>query len=396
MPRRRSAAALAAGTVGGGLIGATGVYLLRAGRGLRRSMGAQADTVYTNSDPDSPHERFEPGKILRGVLGRARHGQGRPSRPIPLVAPLSPVDAADLAVTWYGHSSVLIEIDGFRVLADPVWGERVSPSPTIGPSRLHPVPVALSALPPIDAVIISHDHYDHLDLPTIDELTRDRDVPFCVPIGVGGHLRAWGVPEDRIIELDWDQSHTLTRDDGHDGTDELKVVCTEARHFSGRGLTRNSTQWASWSLVGRKASGQGHSVFFGGDTGYTERFKLIGDHFGPFDLTLLPIGAYDPLWPDVHTNPEEAVAIHQMIAGPKAPLVPVHWATFNLAFHDWSEPVERLLVAAKDAGITTVVPKPGGRVDGIAAAAGRIPQVDHHSGDSSGTRSNGDWWTEVG
>lgn len=392
MGRERSTTALAAGAAAGGLIGTTGVYLLRAARGLKRSMGAQADTIYTNSDPDSPHERFEPGKILRGVVGRARHGQGRPARPIPLATPLSPVDAADLAVTWYGHSSVLIEIDGFRILADPVWGERVSPSPTIGPARLHPVPVALSTLPPIDAVIISHDHYDHLDLPTIDELTRDRDVPFCVPIGVGGHLRAWGVPEDRIIELDWDQSHTLTSDDGA----ELKVVCTEARHFSGRGLTRNSTQWASWSLVGRKANGQGHRVFFGGDTGYTERFKLVGDHFGPFDLTLLPIGAYDPLWPDVHTNPEEAVAIHQMIAKPGAPLLPVHWATFNLAFHDWSEPVRRLLAAAEEVGVRTVVPKPGGRVDGIAAAAGRSSQVDHQTGDSAGTRSSGDWWSEVG
>lgn len=361
--------------VAGAAAGVAGAAGVRAARGLRRSMGARVDTVYTNSDPDSPHERFDAGKIARGVIGRARHGQGRPSNPIPLVAVPAPETASDLAVTWFGHSSVLIEVDGFRVLADPVWGERVSPSPTIGPARLHPVPVALSALPPIDAVIISHDHYDHLDLPTIDELTRDRDVPFCVPVGVGGHLRAWGVPEDRIVELDWDQAHTLTR-----GGKSLKVVCTEARHFSGRGLTRNSTQWASWSLVG-----PAHSVFFGGDTGFTERFKLIGDHFGPFDLTLLPIGAYDPLWPDVHTNPEEAVAIHAMIAKPGAPLVPVHWATFNLAFHDWSEPVERLLAAAEEAGVATVIPMPGGRVDGAGggvAAGGAVP----------GSR---DWWSTV-
>ncbi|WP_051158935.1 MBL fold metallo-hydrolase [Tsukamurella sp. 1534] len=353
-----------------------GSSVLRAARGLRRSMGARVDTVYTNTDPDSPHERFDAGKIVRGVVGRARHGQGRPSRPIPLVAHPSPEQSSDLAVTWYGHSSVLIEVDGFRVLADPVWGERVSPSPTIGPTRLHPVPVALSSLPPIDAVIISHDHYDHLDLPTIDELTRDRDVPFCVPIGVGGHLRAWGVPEDRIVELDWDQAHVL-RSTGPDGPSELKVVCTEARHFSGRGLTRNSTQWASWSLVGPS-----HAVFFGGDTGFTERFKLVGDHFGPFDLTLLPIGAYDPLWPDVHTNPEEAVEIHRMIAKPGAPLVPVHWATFNLAFHDWSEPVERLLAAAEEAGVTTVIPMPGGRVDS--------------RDERGGTGRADDWWAGLG
>lgn len=361
----RTAIALFTAGLAGGLASGS---VLRAARGLRRSMGARVDTVYTNTDPDSPHERFNAGKIARGVVGRARHGQGRPSGAIPLVAEPSPERASDLAVTWYGHSSVLIEVDGVRILADPVWGERVSPSPTIGPSRLHPVPVALSALPPIDAVIISHDHYDHLDLPTIDELTRDRDVPFCVPIGVGNHLRAWGVPEKRIIELDWDQSHVIS---GVDGA-QVKVVCTEARHFSGRGLTRNSTQWASWSLVGPR-----HSVFFGGDTGFTERFKLVGDHFGPFDLTLLPIGAYDPLWPDVHTNPEQAVAIHAMIAKPDAPLVPVHWATFNLAFHDWAEPVERLRAAADEAGITTIVPMPGGRFD------------------AAGAKLTGDWWAAV-
>ncbi|WP_461167304.1 MBL fold metallo-hydrolase [Tsukamurella serpentis] len=359
-----TAAALAAG----GLGGAAAVSLLRAGRGVRRSMGARADTVYTNTDPDSPHERFDAGKIARGVIGRARHGRGRPSGPIPLVAEPVPAQPSDLAATWYGHSSVLIEVDGFRILADPVWGERVSPSRTIGPARLHPVPVALSALPPVDAVIISHDHYDHLDLPTIEELTRERDVPFCVPIGVGRHLRAWGVPEHRIVELDWDQSHLLRR-----GDTALKVVCTEARHFSGRGLTRNTTQWASWSLIGPR-----HRVFFGGDTGFTERFKLIADHFGPFDLTLLPIGAYDPLWPDVHTNPEEAVEIHKMLAAPDAPLIPVHWATFNLAFHDWSEPVARLLAAAQEQSVTVVVPMPGGRVDG-----------DRPSGHSA-------WWAELG
>ncbi len=360
----------AATFVAGAAVGIAGAAGVRAASGLKRSMGAQVNTVYTNTDPDSPHQRFDAAKIARGVVGRARHGLGAPSNPIPLAADPSPERASDLAVTWYGHSSVLIEVDGFRILADPVWGERVSPSPTIGPARLHPVPVALSALPEIDAVIISHDHYDHLDLPTIDELTRDRDVVFCVPIGVGGHLRAWGVPEARIVELDWDQAHVLHRDGR-----SLKVVCTEARHFSGRGLTRNSTQWASWSLVGPE-----HAVFFGGDTGFTERFKLIGDHFGPFDLTLLPIGAYDPLWPDVHTNPEEAVAIHQLIAKPGAPLVPVHWATFNLAFHDWHEPVERLLAAADEAGVTTIIPMPGGRVD-----RGAGPVVP----------GPGEWWSTV-
>ncbi len=359
--------------VAGALGGVAGGAVLRAARGLRRSMGDPAGpgTPFANTEPDGPHEPVRPADIARRAVDRARNGRGRPAKPIPLAAEAPPERASDLAVTWYGHSSVLIEVDGFRVLADPVWGERVSPSPTIGPARMHPVPVALSALPELDAVIISHDHYDHLDLPTIDALTRDRDVPFCVPDGVGAHLRAWGVPEHRIVELPWDAAHTLTRDGR-----SLDVVCTEARHFSGRGLARNTTLWASWSLVG-----PGHSVFFGGDTGFTERFKLVGDRLGPFDLTLLPIGAYDPLWPDVHADPEEAVAIHTMIAKPGAPLVPVHWATFNLAFHAWSEPVERLLAAAEEAGVTVVVPMPGGRFDGAAGPAGL-----------AGTR---DWWATV-
>ncbi|MDF0529790.1 MBL fold metallo-hydrolase [Tsukamurella sp. 8F] len=352
VPVRTAAAGLAVGAAAG----AAGLSVARASRGLKRSMGAKAVREFTNTDPDTPHERFGVGKVLRGFVARSR--RGRPHRPIPLAASIAPVEASELAVTWYGHSSVLIEVDGYRVLADPVWGERVSPSPTIGPSRLHPVPVALEAIPRVDAVVISHDHYDHLDLPTIEALTRDQDMPFLVPIGVGEHLRSWGVPDDRIVERDWDQAHRIG---------DLEIVCTEARHFSGRGLSRNSTQWASWSIVGPR-----HSVFFGGDTGFTERFKLVGDAFGPFDLTLVPIGAYDELWPDVHTTPEQAVEIHRMIAKPDAALVPIHWATFNLAFHDWAEPVERLLAAADEAGIETFVPKPGGRVDIVRQPRGGI------------------------
>lgn len=336
----------------GGVLGAAGITLARAGTGLKRSMGAKAERHFANTDPDSPHDRLSAGKIARRYLSRDA-AQRSPRGPVPLAHDAQPETPGDLAVTWYGHSSVLIEVDGYRVLADPVWGDRVSPSPTIGPIRLHPVPVALSALPAVDAVVISHDHYDHLDMPTIEALAVLQETVFVVPIGVGGHLRSWGVPAARVIELDWGQCHTLTGPGG----DELKVVCTEARHFSGRGLTRNSTQWASWSLVGPR-----RRVFFGGDTGFTERFKLVGDQFGPFDLTLLPIGAYDPLWPDVHVTPEEAVAIHTMIAAPGATLVPIHWATFNLAFHDWAEPVQRLLTAAADARVPVAAPRPGARM----------------------------------
>lgn len=219
--------------------------------------------------------------------------------------------------------------------------------------RLHRPPVELSVLPQIDAVIISHDHYDHLDRFTVETLAATQPrTKFLVPVGVGAHLRKWRIPEERIVELDWDQ---------HTEIGGLKVTCTEARHFSGRGLQRNITLWSSWVLTG-----PAHSVFFGGDSGYTRRFADLGEKYGPFDLTLLPVGAYDLRWPDIHMNPEEAVRTHLDLGGTErrdSLLVPVHWGTFNLAFHDWSEPIARLLPAAEADGVATAVPIPGQRVD---------------------------------
>jgi L-ascorbate metabolism protein UlaG (beta-lactamase superfamily) len=244
----------------------------------------------------------------------------------------------------------MIEIDGYRILADPVWSRRCSPSHTVGPQRMHEVPVPLEALPAVDAVLISHDHYDHLDIDTIVGLARAQRAPFVVPLGVGAHLRKWGIPEDRVVELDWYESHQI---------DELTLVCTPARHFSGRLFSRNTTLWASWVIAGPR-----HRAFFGGDTGYTKSFTEIGVDHGPFDLTLLPIGAYHPAWPDIHMNPEEAVRAHlDMAEADSGLLVPIHWATFRLAPHPWAQPVERLLAAAEPARVRVIVPKPGQRVD---------------------------------
>ncbi|WP_406236101.1 MBL fold metallo-hydrolase [Nocardia sp. NBC_01009] len=296
-----------------------------------------------------------------------RRNAGRPRGVIPLETPEVPLAAADLAVTWYGHASALVEVDGYRILTDPVWSERVSPSAVVGPTRMHPVPTPLSELPPVDAVIISHDHYDHLDKATVRQLVLGQAAPFLVPIGIGAHLRHWGVPEHRIIELDWGGSISLAAlGRERDGTD-LVITCTEARHFSGRGLVRNTTLWASWSLVGPT-----RRVYFGGDTGYTKAFAEAGAALGPFDLTLLPIGAYDERWPDVHMNPEEAVRAHADLCVDDpghGMLVPIHWATFNLAFHGWSEPVRRMAEAARAVGTSIAVPMPGERVhpDGLPA-----------------------------
>jgi L-ascorbate metabolism protein UlaG (beta-lactamase superfamily) len=346
-----------------------GGWALRALNGVPSALGASPmdiavaagsspnfqDGVFVNLEMPSGAglTREQQAELLRDLLsgGSAQ----KPAVPIPLVEPDPGVTPSDLAVTWYGHSSAIIEVDGYRVLADPVWSERCSPSQTVGPQRMHPVPAPLEALPAIDAVIISHDHYDHLDIESIIGLARTQRAKFFVPLGIGAHLRSWGIPSERVVELDWNQSAQLG---------ELTLVCTPARHFSGRFLTRNTTLWASWALIGPR-----HRAFFGGDTGYTKSFTDIGADHGPFDLTLMPIGAYHPGWPDIHMNPENAVRAHLDLSGgmrDRSLLVPIHWATFRLAPHPWAEPVERMLAAAQAEGVSAAVPKPGQRLETAA------------------------------
>ncbi len=348
---------------------AAGGWVLRALHGAPAALGADPgairkvaarsphyrDGVFVNADPASQFnlDREQQRLLLREFFGGRT--ATRPSGPIPLATPrVIDHTASGLAVTWFGHATALLEIDGYRVLTDPVWSHRCSPSNVIGPERMHPPPLQLEALPAVDAVLISHDHYDHLDIDTIIALTRSQWAPFIVPLGVGAHLRAWGVPEQRIIELDW---HERTQLDG------LTLVCTPARHFSGRFLSRNTTLWASWALLGPT-----HRAFFAGDSGYTKSFAETGSEHGPFGMTLMPVGAYNSAWPDIHMNPEEAVQAHlDVTAAGSGLLVPIHWCTFRLAPHPWAEPVERLLTAAKAADVRVAVPMPGGRVDGAEA-----------------------------
>ncbi|MFJ4466335.1 MBL fold metallo-hydrolase [Streptomyces sp. NPDC089424] len=270
--------------------------------------------------------------------------------------PVYPTTAADLArppasglrLTWLGHSSVLAEIDGQRVLFDPVWGERCSPFAFAGPRRLHAAPLPLTALGPVDVVVISHDHYDHLDLPTIKALAGT-DTLFAVPLGVGAHLEHWGVSADRLRELDWQES---TKVGG------LTLTATPARHFCGRGLRNTQhTLWASWVVAG-----ESHRLFHSGDTGYFEGFRDIGADHGPFDATMIQIGAYSQYWPDIHMTPEEGVRAHLDLQGGDASagvLLPIHWGTFNLAPHPYAEPGEWTKDAAEEAGAAVALPRPG-------------------------------------
>ncbi|MEU3860791.1 MBL fold metallo-hydrolase [Streptomyces sp. NPDC028722] len=289
----------------------------------------------------------------------------RPLRAPRGTVPVHPTTYADLArppatglrLTWVGHSSVLAEIDGHRVLFDPVWGERCSPFPFAGPKRLHPVPLPLAALGPVDVVVISHDHYDHLDLPTIKALAGT-DTLFAVPLGVGAHLEHWGVSPDRLRELDW---HESTRIGG------LTLTATPARHFCGRGLRNTQhTLWASWAVAGAE-----HRIYHSGDTGYFDGFKDIGAGHGPFDATMIQVGAYSEFWTEIHMTPEEGVRAHLDLQGgaPHGVLLPIHWGTFNLAPHAWAEPGEWMRDVAEEAGQTVAFPRPGEPFE----PAGKLP-----------------------
>lgn len=287
-----------------------------------------------------------PLEITRAQLG------GDKTRRVPAAAvPVHRLLPADLAtppqsglrLTWLGHATVLAEIGGRRVLLDPVWGERCSPFTWTGPKRLHPVPLPLSELGPVDVVVVSHDHYDHLDMDTIRALTGTGAV-FAVPLGVGAHLEHWGVPARRIVELDWWESAEVAG---------LTLTATPARHYCSRG-PRTSTLflWASWVVAGG-----GQRIFHSGDTGYFPGFAEIGRRLGPFDATMMQVGAYSDFWPEVHMTPEEGVRAHLDLGGEL--LLPIHWCTFNLAPHPWEEPAERVITAAQALGARLAVPRPG-------------------------------------
>jgi L-ascorbate metabolism protein UlaG (beta-lactamase superfamily) len=260
-----------------------------------------------------------------------------------------------LRVTWMGHSSLLVEIDGVRVLIDPVWEQRASPMQWAGPKRFFAAPMRLEDLPPVDVVLVSHDHYDHMGAKTIARLAdmgSTAGARWVTSVGVGRALREFGVPGVRISELDWTQGVLV-------GEGRLEITALPSRHFSGRGMfNRFETLWSSFVLRGAE-----HVVYFGGDSGWWDGFESIGALYGPFDLTMLEIGAFNEMWDQIHLGPDGAAKAFEVMGcacgGRPGLMMPIHWGLFDLALHAWREPIEQLVELADERGIKLWAPEPG-------------------------------------
>jgi L-ascorbate metabolism protein UlaG (beta-lactamase superfamily) len=277
----------------------------------------------------------------------------KPASTVPRGAiPVQPLRRADLeaapdnSVWRLGHSTVLLKLQGRFWLTDPVFSPRSSPVQWAGPKRFHAPPITIDELPPIEAVVISHDHYDHLDHASVMAL-RSKTAHFIAPTGVGDLLVAWGIAADRVHQLAWWQGTTVSG---------VEWTAVPTQHFSGRGLTdANRRLWCAWAI----RAGE-RRLFFGADSGYFDGFRTIGERLGPFDLTMLEAGAYDPRWSAIHMLPEQTVQAHQDLRGRW--LMPIHNGTFDLAFHPWQQPFERVLKAAAAQGVQVTTPRMGERV----------------------------------
>ena len=349
---------------GAALLAIVLVVLAWVSTGHFTAFGGRPDPERLRRSPEFVDGRFqnpEPTSLMSGsrwfwalkewLLG----GQMRaPVCPLPMVtdaaARLATPAPSGLRVTWLGHSTTLVEIDGAAILTDPIWSERASPSRWVGPQRFAPPPLALEALPRLDAVVVSHEHYDHLDEMTARALAA-RGVPFHVPLGIGAHLAAWGVPGAQIVEHDWWQDAALPGG--------VRLVATPARHFNGRLPGRTGALWTAWSIVGPR-----HRVFFSGDTGPTESLREVARREGPFDVALIEIGQWNAAWGDIHLGPHGALEAFAR-TGARV-LIPIHWGTFVLAYHAWSEPAETLVTEAAARGAVVLTPLLGEPVEPLA------------------------------
>lgn len=283
------------------------------------------------------------------IIGMIRNFINKPTSVVPSV--VLPSKKTDLklsqpggpVITWFGHSSYCIRYKNFTILIDPVFSSHASPVTLFGKAFRGANVYGADDIDRVDLLILTHDHYDHLDYHTITRLFP-KTTHICTALGVGAHLEYWGIPSEKITELDWWDSIQINED--------LHLTATPARHFSGRTVKRNQTLWCSFIL-----SWGNYRIFIGGDSGYDGTFKKIGEHSGPFDLAILECGQYGKDWPFIHMLPEETV---QAAIDLKAKvLMPVHWGKFSLSLHEWNEPVKRVVKAAKEKGVVITTPEIG-------------------------------------
>jgi L-ascorbate metabolism protein UlaG (beta-lactamase superfamily) len=319
--------------------------------GLAAENSSPGNNRIQPSKHGNKYQNWIPTKMLEGSMVSAtwnwiKGGERTvPKQEIPII-PLNGQSMAEpsqeMTIYWLGHSTVIIELDGLRLMIDPVLSNYASPVPGFV-KRFSKAPLAIEDLPQTDLVVISHDHYDHLDKKTIRKLA-ELGAHFFVPQGVGNHLKGWGIRDEQIQEATWWQEIRFRT---------LTITCTPARHYSGRGLFDTfETLWASWVIQGETGR-----LYYSGDTGYADHFEQIGQKFGPFDLTVIKIGAYDKDWPDIQIDPEQAVRAHLQLNGNL--MLPVHWGTFDLALHPWDEPIIRVVKAAEVNHTRLITPKMG-------------------------------------
>lgn len=319
-----------------------------------------AKTIGANYERNKRSKNYNNGKFrdiektvlmtkmdLTSILQFFTTGNKVPNFNIPIEKSNS-IKADDLVenvkVIWFGHSALLLEVNNRKIFLDPMLGKVTGPHPWLGIKRFNDeLPMKIEDIPELDAVLISHDHLDHLDYWSITKL-KDKVKMFYVPLGIAAHLESWGINRSKIVELDWWEEAKF---------EELTFTSTPARHFSGRGLfDRGNTLWCSWVIKGENTN-----IFFSGDTGYSKTFREIGEKFGPFNLTLLECGQYNKNWSEIHMMPEETVQAHIDLRGEL--LMPIHWGAFKLSLHPWQEPVERLLKKANSLNVLVTTPKIG-------------------------------------
>lgn len=331
-----------------------GMTALTASHGLRAPIGdyaaspQSADGRFRNATP-RPADSPEPGLKTFWDFIFNKPKDTEPRAPIPVRRlTRAELDAApERSLYRLGHSTILMKLRGRWWITDPVFAERASPVQWFGPKRFHAPPIALDDLPPLRGVLLSHDHYDHLDKAAVRALAKKTDL-FLAPLGVGDRLASWGVPGAKIRQFDWWQEA---------GIDGLTLAFTPAQHFSGRGIgDGNRTLWGSWVIVDGD-----RRVYFSGDSGYFDGFAEIGRRYGPFDLAMMETGAYNEHWPYVHMHPAQTVQAFKDVRG--AWLLPIHNGTFDLAMHPWYEPFDEVLRIAEAQGIRVATPAMGERID---------------------------------